>query len=888
MTAIPGGRQMASTEEPPRRSFLFSFGLDKIGLLALKAPYVSAALIALVTVLAIFGVSRMKVDDSLSELFRTDSKEFQQYEEIDRRFPSSEYDVLVVIEGPELLKKAQLEAFRNVAVELQLTDGVGGIVSMMSARGQPDASGYAPPVVPDDLPESGPQYEAVIGALKSNDIVKGKFLSDDGTLALIVISLDRALVEEKTAKAVIGGIKDAVDQQLKDSGLTAKLTGAPVMQLEIRNAVERDRLVYNGLGFVVGMGVAYLFFRRLSLTLIAVLGPTIAILWTLGAIGGLDYRLNLFVNVITPLILVSGFSDSMHLVFAIRRDILRGVDRIQAARNAVLDVAPACLLTAMNAALAILSFSFAESALIRTFGKAALMAVGISYVAVAVVVPTLAVLLIQKEEGDAVDAEGNETGGVGVLQRVTDAIVTYVARFPAPFFALGLAAALATGWAYTQLVPMYRLADQVPDKEQALAATGRLDQKLTGANPVHVMISWKGEPSHACETKSGAALKSDATAPATPAEIPDPGVPDASDPGALDADPGSPPKAPDSKDDAIMVPNAGTLAQDAPAPIPAKPESASPAGRTDANPPAAAAPPSADGISLYDVATLSVIARAHEVLEKEAGLGNVWSLDSLRRWLADAGDASIDSVKRYVCILPEHLVRRFIAEDETAVLVTARLPDIDASQILPKVELIDKALAPVRKAHPGYEIAVTGLPAIAARNSAKLIGELNWGLVGDMFVIFIFLGIALRSVLAGVASILPSLLPIFATGALLWSTSQGLQFASIIAITVAFSLAINSTIHFLNRFRLEEERLGGGPGSEFEALKRTAHHIGPAVVLTTIVLALGLGVTMLSHLPSLRLFGELAAVCLFVSLVCQLVVLPATIALYRRFVPRRG
>ena len=38
------------------------------------------------------------------------------------------------------------------------------------------------------------------------------------------------------------------------------------MQLEIRNAVERDRLVYNGLGFLVGALIAYLFFRRLSLT----------------------------------------------------------------------------------------------------------------------------------------------------------------------------------------------------------------------------------------------------------------------------------------------------------------------------------------------------------------------------------------------------------------------------------------------------------------------------------------------------------------------------------------------------------------------------------------------------------------------------------------------
>ncbi|MDX2156207.1 MAG: MMPL family transporter [Hyphomicrobiaceae bacterium] len=773
---------MADAGEP-RRSFAFTFGLERLGLLALMAPWVSAVLIVALSVLAVIGVMRLKVDDSLSELFRTNTREFQQYEAIDRLFPSSEYDILVVIEGPDLLARDKLMAVSAAIVDLQLADGVNGLVSMLSARGKPDATGYAPPVVPDQVPE-GAAYDQMISTLRSNEVVTGKFLSADGTLALAVISLDRKLVEERGAKSVIGGIREAAEKGLEGTGLKVQLTGAPVMQLEIRNAVERDRLVYNGLGFLVGAVIAFLFFRRISLTLIAVAGPTIAILWTLGAVGGLDYRLNLFINVITPLILVSGFSDSMHLVFAIRRDIMAGVDRVTAARNAVLDVAPACLLTAMNAALALVSFSFAESALIRTFGTAALLAVAISYFAVAVVVPTLAALLIRKEKPPAGGEEPNTDGGIGIIGRVTEGIVRTVIRAPLVWSLLGLAAVIATGHAYSQLVPHYRLADQVPDKEQALAATGRLDAKLTGANPVHVMIRWQG-----------------------------------------------------------------------------------PQG-------------------LYDPGTLEVIRSAHQVLEKTAGLGNVWSLDSLRRWLADAGDTRIETVQRYVKVLPEHLVRRFIAEGEKAVLVTGRLPDVDASEILPVVERIDQTLEPVRKAYAGYEISVTGLPAIAARNSARLIGELNWGLVGDMFVIFVFLGIALRSLLAGVTSVLPSLFPIFATGAILFWSGEGLQFASIIAITVAFSLAIDSTIHFLNRFHIEEAR--PGVAGAHDALIRTVHHIGPAVVLTTIVLALGLGVTVLSHLPSLRLFGRLAGICLFASLIGQLVILPATIALFRRFVPRRA
>ncbi len=441
----------------PRRSFLFSFGVDRLGLLALKAPRISALIIILLTALAAWSATQIKVDDSLSELFRTNSEEFRRYEEIDRLFPSSEYDVLVVVEGKDLLTRKKLEAFGGLTTELQLVEGVSGLVSMLSARDKPDATGYAPPLIPDDLPADDAAFSAMLGALKSNDIVKGKFLSDDGELALVVIALDRNIVAERTAAAVIGDINEAAARELEGTGLTAKLTGAPVMQLEIRNAVERDRLIYNGLGFLVGICIAYLFFRRVSLTLIAVAGPAIAILWTLGMIGAMDYRLNLFINVITPLILVSGFSDSMHLVMSIRRDVMAGVNRLEAARHAVLDVAPACLLTAMNAALAIISFQFADSALIRTFGQAALMAVGISYLAVAVVVPTLAALLVRDEPSTGRDPRIQEEGGVGVLQRFTDAIVRTVAANATAFFALSVVAVVLCGLAYTQLKPQYRL-----------------------------------------------------------------------------------------------------------------------------------------------------------------------------------------------------------------------------------------------------------------------------------------------------------------------------------------------------------------------------------------------------------------------------------------------
>ena len=767
-----------SIDGSPHRSTVHSLGLYRLGLYSLVAPYATAILVVILTALAVFGVTQLKVDDSLSELFRTDTKEFHQYEEIDQRFPSSEYDVLVVVEGHDLLQHKQLEAFRDAVIDLQLTEGVKGLVSMLSARGKPDASGYAPPVVPDDLPEDPAAYAAVIDTLKNNDIVKGKFLSEDGSLALIVISLDRAAVAEKSARTIITGIDDVVKKDLAGSGLNAKLTGAPVMQLEIRNAVERDQMTYNGLGLLFGASIAAIFFRRVSLMLVAALPPVIAVLWSLGLLGLLGFKLNLFLNVMTPLVMVMGFADSMQIVSAIRIRLREGDNRYQAARFAVQVVGPACVVAHGATLVSFLALLASDSALLRTFGLAGALAVVISFLVVIAVAPVLAVLLIRNEQKLARDRSPSDALMDG-LGNFVGGIVDRVTKHPVFYSLLGFVLFALFTYGHTLLQPRYRLADQVPDREQALAATGQLDQKLTGANPVHVMIKWKGGEH-----------------------------------------------------------------------------------------------------SLYDSDTLAAIEAAHDVLEKEAGLGNVWSLQSLRRWLAEAGDDNIETVKKYVGLLPEHLVRRFISEDQNAVLVTARLPDIDASQILPVVEKIDHALDPVRQAHPGYEISVTGLPAIAARNSARMIEELDRKIFICVGVSAVLLALAFRSFSVGVISILPGLFPVMASGSLLWVMGSGLEFSSVVALIVIFGLGVDGLVHFLNRLSIEEQ-VSTDPE---HAIRRARVLVGPAIILTTLVLAFGLGVTVFSDLPSLRLFGLVCGVTLLSSLVADLVFLPATILLYRRYV----
>jgi predicted RND superfamily exporter protein len=756
--------------KPGAAPFRLVLGFERAGLIALRTPLFSAAIAVVLCVWAAFGVEKLKVDDSLSSLFRSDSAQFQHFEDFSRRFPSNEYDVFMVVEGSSLLQRNSIEKLRDLVTELQLIDGTRGVLSLFSAR-EPPENGHLPgPLFPADLPE-GPEYEALIGKVLSNEIIRGKLLSEDGKLALIVIALKPDVANGPDVGKAVSNIRSTAAEIMEGTGLNVDLTGVPVMRLEIRNAVERDQLLYNSIGFAAGCLIAILFFRRISFMIIAAGPPLIAILLGLGTLGWLDFKLNTFLNVMTPLIMVISFSDSMQLTFAARDRLIAGESKRDAFRNAILVVGPACVLTHATAAISFVALLFSGSEMIQNFAAAGIISTVIALLTVITLLPLLGVLLVRREGAFAARIKGADAA-VDALRSFCSWIAARVVARPGIYSLISVLIVAGLGVTYSSLHPRYRLADQVPNKQQAVAASHQLDTKLTGSNPINVLI-----------------------------DLP-------------------------------------------------------------------------QGASLYDPEPLAVLAQVHSILEKQPGVGNVWSLETLRRWLAEkAGKPDIATLKEYVGYLPESLVRRFISKNERATVVSGYVPDIDASGLRPIIAELEKSLDAVRAAHPSYQISVTGLSVIAAQNSASMIERLNKALTIEIVFVAAFVGLAFRSLIVMLAAVLPAIFPILASGVLLWVLGMGLQFASIVALTVSFGLGLSATIHFLNRLRLEDS-----PEQDPAiGVARATVLMGPPLILTTVVLACGLAVTVFSDLPSLQLFGWLSAFAMVAALTADLLILRPTI-----------
>ncbi len=62
------------------------------------------------------------------------------------------------------------------------------------------------PLFPDQLPE-GAAYDALVRRVMGNEIIRGKLLSNDGELTLVVLALDPSVVESNRLRDVVGEIR---------------------------------------------------------------------------------------------------------------------------------------------------------------------------------------------------------------------------------------------------------------------------------------------------------------------------------------------------------------------------------------------------------------------------------------------------------------------------------------------------------------------------------------------------------------------------------------------------------------------------------------------------------------------------------------------------------
>lgn len=742
-----------------------AFGLEKIGLLCIRAPRLFLAVLLVVTAGAGYGLTRVEVDDDLRSLLRSERELPRQYDRFLKRFPALENQTFILIEGETLVNKDILEALRNLHLDLQFVDGVTHVLSMFSARNPPDENGNYRPVFPEVLPE-GEELQRLVDGARSHPLLANKILSKDATSTLMLVGMEADLNDYDRYKAFFSETDQVIADTLKGLDVSATVTGEPALRYEILQIIRSDMRMLNLIGGCIAILVCALFFRRPILILLASLAPLVGVVWTVGGFGLLGIKITAMSNILPTLVLVIGFSDSLHMVFSMRRLLQQGATVREAVETSLREVGPACAITSVTTLIALSALGFSDSPVIQQFGIGGVFAVCAAFVAVVAMVPALAIVLLpylkERPSGSPPSVATRMSAGFST------AIWKVVQARPVLTMACGLLILLPTSVAYFKLESAYDYREYLSPTSEANRAIDRINARMGGADITFVMIE------------------------RTSAE-----------------------KAAHSSE---------------------------------------------------------VIDAVHQAMEAQPEIYNVSSIASLRKWLKKPFDPDRAGNADVLDDLPEYYADRLASPDRDAWLVTGYVPAAPTPVTRDIFNRLEADLEDLRARYPGYSMIQIGVIVLAAYESDLMIEGLKTSMLWAILIIMCVIAVTSGSPLLAGLAVVPNLLSLTIVAAALFVLGFGFQFTSVVALTVAFGIAVDNTVHFLHRYQLERS------GSQIrEALAATMRRVGPVLIAATVVLMLGIGVTQFSVLPMVVLFGRLCMVILCAALLATLMLLPALI-----------
>ncbi|MEQ9422793.1 MAG: MMPL family transporter [Cyclobacteriaceae bacterium] len=298
-----------------------------------------------------------------------------------------------------------------------------------------------------------------------------------------------------------------------------------------------------------------------------------------------------------------------------------------------------------------------------------------------------------------------------------------------------------------------------------------------------------------------------------------------------------------------------------------------------------------DGKTVFDEEVVQSIELVDEYLKKSFEISNLTSPASIIKSMNMAfnggqpeayglpdNERTYNRIQRQIKRIEHHLPTKiFNGDNPQKARITGLYQDIGSRAGLKKTKAFEAFVA--EKIDPNLvSFKRTGTSHLFDITIQYLTDNIIFGLSIGIGVVALIMALLFRSVKMVVIALIPNILPIAMTAAIMGFTGIPLRLSTSIIFAVAFGIAVDNTIHYLSKYKLE---LNKGKNS-VQALMHTTLSTGKAMIVTTLILFTGFITFTFSSFQATFFTGILISVTLVFALVTALTLLPVLLILWHK------
>lgn len=207
------------------------------------------------------------------------------------------------------------------------------------------------------------------------------------------------------------------------------------------------------------------------------------------------------------------------------------------------------------------------------------------------------------------------------------------------------------------------------------------------------------------------------------------------------------------------------------------------------------------------------------------------------------------------------------SENGKLIRIIGRVRDFGSAYYHPKNDSLKLFLKKING--PEFEARLTGASYLIDKTDSYVVSSLLKGIAFAMAAVSVFILIFFKSWRLALFTLIPNLIPIAILFGLMGWLGVDLNISTAIIFTVALGIAIDDSIHFIARYKLESMH-----NDKPTAIKNAFTGTGKSIIVTSLVIILGFSVFLISGFSAAYYLGFFIVLAALIALIFDLILLP--------------
>jgi predicted RND superfamily exporter protein len=458
---------------------------SKIADLIIRFRILLIAVIGAITLFMGYYAAQVEMSYDFARTVPLEDPDMIFFNKFKKQFGEDGNMMAIGVKDSAIYKLEGFNKLKKLSNELRQIEGVNEVLSLpllkIIEKDTVEKRFYLVPLFPDSI-STQHQLDSLLAIARNQKFYMGQLVNLTNGATMVLAPMNKEYANSAKRLDVTHSLVRYGDEFVKNSGIKIHYAGLPFVRSVMAEQVRKELSMFLMLSALVTGVIMLLFFRSVRAVIFSMIMIGVVVVWTIGTIKLLGFKISLLSGLIPPVIVTIGITNAIYLLNKYHVEYVKRKNKMEAIRIVVQKMGLATFLTNLTVAIGFLTLLATDIIVLREFGIVAGINILALFVVSLVMIPGI---LSWMPEPNAKHLKHLDFKILGGFVKLVDILVH---RHRVYIYVATLVITALAVFGMTKLYSVSFMVDDIPAESQVKKDLKFVEENFSGIMPLEIEV----------------------------------------------------------------------------------------------------------------------------------------------------------------------------------------------------------------------------------------------------------------------------------------------------------------------------------------------------------------------------------------------------------------